>query len=226
MTTTQARAEELRFTWESPSCRLVLFAVLDALVEFGYDGLTLNEIRCRSGSAARGLDASVDLEGLLVLALQHVRLFPSIEPTGSLRDDLQALLRPWLHSRSRDERAIAAVLSAAEWNPRISQAAHEALDRPLAQAVATVLAPAIINGQLPGHAVQTVTWILRSLTLDRLRTAVPRKPVDLDRLIDFLLAPLQAGVPFLDSAESVFPGRDGMGAWVPSPRRVPEVSAV
>jgi hypothetical protein len=42
---------------------------------------------------------------------------------------------------------------------------------------------------MPAHSVHTLCWVLRGLSLDRLR-AGPRLPVDLDRLVDFLVAGL------------------------------------
>jgi len=179
-----------RFTWDSPSCRLVLCATLRVLAERGYAGLTVSEIQARAGAAGALLE-DADLEDLTVLALQHVRLFSAPEPTGSLRGDLQALLRPWLGFRGPDERVVAAVLSAAEWSPRLRSAVVEAFDRPLAQVVGTLLARFAADGHVPPARVQTLNWILRGLALNRLRAIHPRTPVDLDELVTHLVVGLE-----------------------------------
>lgn len=180
---------ERRFDWASPSSRVVLSAALDALSEVGYEGLTLAEVRARAGTAGT-LVEEADLVEVVVTALEAVRVFPPAEPTGDLRADLAALVRPWLARRGRDERAVAAVLSAAEWEPRIKQAVLQAFDRPLAQALGTLLAGAVADGRVAASRVHTLNWILRGLALDRMRAANPRCPVDLDELVDHLVAGL------------------------------------
>ncbi|TFV90096.1 hypothetical protein E4P40_07715 [Blastococcus sp. CT_GayMR20] len=182
----------LRFTWESPSCRLVLCAVLSALAELGHAGLTLEEIQARAGAAGQGLEQS-DLDEVVVVALQHVRLFPVPEATGSLRGDLLRLLETWLGNRGPDERVIAAVLSAAEWNPGLRVAVIEAFDRPLAQAVGALLARATGDGAAQPERIQTLNWILRGLALNRLRAVDARTLVDLHQLVDHLLDGLAPG---------------------------------
>ena len=183
---------ERRFDWASPSSRLVLSATLDALSDVGYEGLTLAELRARTGAAGE-LVEEADLVGVVAIALEEVRVFPTPEPSGDLRADLAALLRPWLARRGRDERAVAAVLSAAEWDPRIKRAVVRAFDRPLAQAVGSLLAGAVADGRVAATRVHTLNWILRGLALDRLRAANPRCPVDLDELVDHLVSGLDTG---------------------------------
>jgi hypothetical protein len=180
---------EQRFDWASPSSRLVLSAALEALSELGYEALTVAEVRARAG-AAGALVEEGDLVEVVATALEQVQVFPPTEPTGDLRADLTALLRPWLARRGRDERAVAAVLSAAEWDPRIKRAVVRAFDRPLAQAVGTLLAGAVADGRVAATRVHTLNWLLRGLALDRLRAANARCPVDLDELVDHLVAGL------------------------------------
>jgi hypothetical protein len=177
------------FSWESPSSRLVLSGVLDLLAEHGYEGLTVAEVRARAGAAGPGLGDSPDLEALVIAALKEVRLFPAPEPTGQLRQDLRKLLNPWRRAPSPDERAIAAVLSVAVWRPRLKVALYEAFDRPLMHAVAAIVARGAMQQEVPPRLVQTLCWVLRGLTLDRLRSG-PRPPIDLDLLVDFLVTGL------------------------------------
>lgn len=178
------------FSWDSPSARNVLQAALTVLAERGYAGLTVRELQARAG-AAGVLIEEADLKDIVVIALQRVRIFSAPEPTGSLRDDLRSLLRPWLGSRSPDERAIAAVISAAEWCPRLGVAVHQAFDRPLAQALGTLLARAVAEGEICPQRVHTLNWVLTGTALHRLRAANSRTPVDLDALVDYLIAGLQ-----------------------------------
>jgi Tetracyclin repressor-like, C-terminal domain len=176
-------------SWESPSSRLVLRAVLDALVDHGYEGVTPDVIAVRAGTAAVALGDSPDIDELVMTAVSGVELFGVPPSTGSLRGDLRALLSPWRNPRTADEMAVAAVLSAAEWHAPLKAAATEALDRPLAQAIGTVLNRAM-ERHVPQSALQTLNWLLRGLMLDRLRSG-SRSAVDLDHLVDFLVAGLE-----------------------------------
>jgi AcrR family transcriptional regulator len=188
-----------RLSLQSHGSQPVLRAALDLLAQCGYAGLSLQEIQARSRAAGflseqEDLEDVEDLdvlEDIVVIALAQVRLFPVPEPMGSLRGDLHALLSPWLGPRGPDERAVAAVLSASEWNPRLRTAVVEAFDRPLAQAVGTLLARATAEGHVPPGRVQTLTWILRSLALNRLRAIHPRSHVDLEELVDHLVVGLE-----------------------------------
>jgi Tetracyclin repressor-like, C-terminal domain len=175
--------------WESPSSRLVLRAVLDALADHGYEGVTSDAIAVRAGPAAAALGDSPDIDELVISAISGVELFGVPESTGSLRGDLRALLGPWRNPRTADEMAVAAVLSAAEWHPHLKAATTSALDRPLAQAIGTVLSRAL-ERQVPQSALQTLSWLLRGLVLDRLHSG-SRSAVDLDHLADFLVAGLE-----------------------------------
>jgi AcrR family transcriptional regulator len=177
------------FSWNSPSSAMVLSAALEALADLGCAGLTVAEIQARAG-AAGALVEEADLEAIVVVAMQRVRLFREPEPAGSLRADLRALLDPWLGPRGPDERAVVALLSAAECSPRLRAAVQDAFDRPLAQAVGTLLARALAERQVLPHRVHTLNWILRGLALNRLRATDPRTHVDLDELVDYLLAGL------------------------------------
>ncbi|MGY1705406.1 TetR/AcrR family transcriptional regulator [Geodermatophilus sp. SYSU D00697] len=178
-----------RFDWDSPSARLVLSAALDALVDVGYAGLTVQEIRARAGSAGPLIEED-DLEEIVATALERVHVFDVPTASGDLRADLAALVRPWLAARRRDDQVVTAVLSAAEWSPRIKHAVTTVFDRPLAQAVGTVLAAAVANGQVAPSRVHTLNWILRGLALDRMRASNPRSPVDLEELVDHLVSGL------------------------------------
>ncbi|SNS35509.1 hypothetical protein SAMN06893096_103352 [Geodermatophilus pulveris] len=180
------------FDWASPSSRIVLSAALDALSEVGYGRQTLPEVRTRAGAAGELVEDS-DLLEVVATALERVRVFAPPEPTGDLRGDLAALLRPWLARRGRDELAVAAVLSAAEWEPRLGRAVVRAFDRPLAQVVGALLAGAVADGRVAAARVHTLNWLLRGLALDRLRAANPRCPVDLDDLVEHLVAGLDPG---------------------------------
>jgi hypothetical protein len=187
------------FNWHSPSSRLVLNGVLDTLAELGYDGLTVTEIKARAGAAGSALGDSPDLDSLVIAALGHVELFPPPVVSGNLRQDLRALLGPWRTSPGRDERVIAALLSAAIRRPRLRVAVHEALDRPLTHSVAAVISRASSAGEVPSRVIQTLCWVLRGLIVDRLRSA-PRSPVDIDLLVEFLMAGLR-----VDLADSPAP---------------------
>ncbi len=178
------------FNWRSPSARLVMEAVLDILFEAGFEGLTSEEVIARAGSAGRALGDLADLDALAGAALGHLQLIRAPEPSGCLRTDLRALLRPWRGPRTRNEVIIAAVLSAAERRPVLMEAVHDALDRPVSQAVGAVLSRHL-SDPVAAQRVQTLAWLLRGLILERLRTGA-RTPVDLERLVDFLIDGLGA----------------------------------
>ena len=196
---------------DSPSTRLLFDAVLDVLAERGFSGLTVLAIQSHAGAAGRALDESVDVEEVVVAALETVQLWRTPAPTGSLRGDLHALLQGWRNPRTRDDMAVAAVLSEAEWRPRLGEAVSVAVDRPLAQAIGNILSRADELHDSEGAA-QTLSWLLRGLLLERLRHGA-RSVVDLERLVDFLLAGLAgqfAGdVPGSRDGFQGLPGRDG-----------------
>jgi hypothetical protein len=178
------------FDWQSPSSRLVLTAVLDILAELGWEWLTTDEVKARAGSAGPVLGDSPDLESLVVAALQRVDLFPEPRPTGDLREDLRALLAPWRSAPARDERIVATLISPALRRPRLKAALQDALDGPLNRRVAAVVAPAGQGHHLPPGLVQTLFWVLRGLIMNRFRSG-PRSAVDIDLLVEFLVAGLQ-----------------------------------
>lgn len=183
---------DYRFDRRSPSGQLVIDAVLDILAEVGYEGLTVEEVVARAGPAGRALDIP-DLDALVSNALTRIHLLAIPEPTGCLRDDLRALVQPWRGPRSREEVIIAGVLSAAEWRPALKHAVHRALDQPVAQAIGHVLSRHMAN-EARTERIQTLSWLIRALILDRLRTGA-RATVDLDRLVDFLVAGLEVPSP-------------------------------
>jgi putative intracellular protease/amidase len=177
---------EPRHRWGSPSSRLVLQAVLDVLVDHGYDAVTPEAVAQRAGVAGPPLGEQPDTEELVATALTSIELYRAPEPTGSLQGDLRRLVQPWRNRRTTDEMAVAAVLSGAEWHPRLKAAVTRSLDRPLAQAIGTVLNRAA-GQDVPQPALQTLGWVLRGLALERLRTG-SRSVVDLDHLVGFVLA--------------------------------------
>lgn len=201
------------FSRRSPSARQVLAAVLDTLAERGFEGLTLTDLQLRAGPAGAALADTTDLEALVVAALEDVELVAEPEPSGDLRRDLRRLLAPWQQALTRDERAVAAISSAAAHRPRLKVAVHESVDQPITHAVAAVVARARTPEQVPDRLVQTLCWVLRALLIDRLRSR-PRLAVDLDLLVDFLLAGLHHRS---DDPAGDRPGGPG-GPWAgPSP---------
>ena len=184
-----------RFSWNSPSSRMVLSAVLEVLTEAGFDGLTVERVRAAAGPAGAALDDDVDIEELVIAALTGMTLFAVPAPTGSLRDDLRALLRPWQAPRTRDEVVVAALIGAAERRPQLRAALLAALDRPLAQVIGEVLTRAVDGHEVPVRNLQALGWVLRALTLDRLRMAEARSAVDIDHLVDVLIDGLRSSRP-------------------------------
>jgi AcrR family transcriptional regulator len=193
---TEVSAVDYGFDRQSPSARLVLEAVLDVLTEVGYDGLTAEEVVARAGPAGRALGELPDLDALVSAALGDIEPVPAPEPTGCLREDLRALLRPWRGPRSREELVLAAVLSAAERRPALHEAVHRALDQPVAQAIGRILSDHLHEAGT-AERLQTLIWVLRGLVLDRLRSGA-RAAVDLDRLVDFLIDGLGVASPAAD----------------------------
>lgn len=159
--------------------RPVLTAVAEVLADLGLAELA---------GAADG----ADVEDAVLRAVGRVRLFSPPMPTGSVRQDLLGLVQRWLGCPTRDERAMAVLLSAAHWHPRIRAAIHEALDLSLAASLTVILGRATNDGP-PLDRIPLLTWILRSVAVDRLRSGHPRTQVDLEQLVDHLLCPLERG---------------------------------
>jgi hypothetical protein len=168
---------------------VVLVAVLDALADHGYEALDVDDIRFRAGVVGHVLDPGIDLERLVVAAITTVRLFETPEPTGGLKGDLVALLHSWRGGRDRQARAVMAVLSAAQWSPPLQLAVTEALDRPLRQALGVIVMRAQVAGEpVPAVRLHALAWVLRSVAVDQLRTGSARTPIDLEQLVELLLA--------------------------------------
>jgi hypothetical protein len=89
------------FSWQSPASRLVLDAVLDSLADAGCRGLSVDDIRRRSGAAGPALEESPDLDALVIAALEDVHVIAAPAPTGDLRRDLRELLEPWRSPSAR-----------------------------------------------------------------------------------------------------------------------------
>ncbi len=108
---------------------------------------------------------------------------------------MRAFLRPWQAPRTRDEVVVAALIGAAERRPQLRAALLAALDRPLAQVIGEVLTRAVDGHEVPVRNLQTLGWVLRALTLDRLRMAQARSAVDIDHLVDVLIDGLRSSCP-------------------------------
>lgn len=182
----------MRPRFHDESSRRVLRATLEALGELGYRQLTRADIDRRARWFAPDLEG-VDVDEVVVAALQGVRLFDPPLPTGSLRGDLEALLSPWRGPLCLEERAVFAVLSEAPRRGPVQHAAFAAIDRTLVHATAVLLARRPNGQESCPQRLQTLVWILRGVAMDRLMTGTARSEDELTILASYLLDGLHAG---------------------------------
>ena len=179
---------------------LILEVTLAVLAESGYEGLTVDRVAARAGTARatiyRRWPSKVDLVVGAVRRLSGGDVgLDRLPDTGSLRGDLVAMVLP--QSEEEQEyrtRVLAGVasLSLAE-EPRLAEVAAGAGLGPWTQAIAVLLQRAVDRGEYPAADVATLAGVVPMMCLAR---AVAREPISRQfslGLIDGVLIPAMRG---------------------------------
>ncbi len=170
----------------------ILEAAIDAFVEHGWNGLTIEGVAARAGvgkaTIYRRYESRMDL--LFAAARRLAEERDPVPDTGTLRGDLLALVAGFaaMMSGTRHGQAIPEMVAATAKNPELNPPYREFLsDR--RNAWRTVIGRGIERGELPGHVDQE---LLVDLLVGPLfyRALVSHVPIDAEyreRLLDAAL---------------------------------------
>lgn len=190
----------------------IVTAVLDVLAEHGYERMTMDQVARRAGAGKATLYRRWTSKAELVVhAVSQFARTPTLEElpdTGTLRDDLLALMRPQEHDDDRHALSVASgIASLLSVDPALADAAGAALVEPFVASQRLIMRRSIERGEVSGDVdVDTIAFVTPSMTAFRL--IVQRKPVDvglLALLIDTVVLPALGLTPSPGSVGSPVP---------------------
>lgn len=174
--------------------REVYGAVLELLLDVGYDALTMDAVAARARSSKTTLYRQWKGKPELVAhALRHAGPVSTRDTdTGTLRGDLLALAARPRADVERDSAIVRAMTQAAHTNPDLDQALHELIFKPALHAFEIVLVRAIARGEVQSDTpgVPFMPHMLVGAALSRPR--VEHQPPDaafMTRYIDAVVLP-------------------------------------
>jgi AcrR family transcriptional regulator len=169
----------------------ILDATIDVLAEHGVSGATVDEVAERAGVSKATIYRHWGSRARLIHAAISSLDGPYVEPdTGSLRDDLAALLRDMVEYLDRRDvgRVIPSVIDAATRDPELA-ALHHDTQRRARRAFERTVRRGIERGELPSDVdVPLLVDLVRSPFVYRrivAQTAVG--PDDIEPVIDLVL---------------------------------------
>lgn len=177
----------------------LLSAALEVLAETGYERMTMDQVAARAGAGKATLYRRWPSKSALVLdAVGRVGGEPRLEDlpdTGSLRDDLVALMQPLDDDEgTRLVALMGGVASLLSAEPDLADAAASALVEPFVASQRLLMLRARDRGEIGADVdVETIAHVTPALTAFRL--VVQRKPLDVDllhRLVDLVVMPAVA----------------------------------
>jgi AcrR family transcriptional regulator len=130
----------------------VLGAAADLLLENGLAAVSMDAVAARAGVSKATIYRWWPTKETLALdALYHEWDVPPARDTGSLRGDLLSLLRPWVRLAGRRPygRAIAALVTEAQTDPKFAREYRERFLTPRRDLARAVLRRAIERGEIP-----------------------------------------------------------------------------
>jgi len=172
----------------------LLSVAVDILAEEGWGKLNSDRVAARARAGKAGIYRRWPT--MAAMARQAVGRFSLVHlppDTGSLRDDLCALVDRWRRPLDREERAIASLVGAARHDEDLRAGLDDALVRPLAKAVEAIGARAAERGQevpqprlaLLGSVLEAFLWQRYTAAGDGAMTADR-----LERVVDEVLLPI------------------------------------
>jgi AcrR family transcriptional regulator len=175
--------------------QLVSVAV-DILAEEGWGRLNSDRIAARARAGKAGIYRRwPTMAALARHAIGRFNLVPPPEDSGSLREDLVALVGRWSRPLDREERAAASIVGAARHEEQLREGLEDALVRPLAAAVAEIGERAEARGEsldqsrvaLLGSVLEAFWWQRYMSVRDGGMT-----PQQVERVVDDVLMPIIA----------------------------------
>ncbi|MCW2633722.1 MAG: regulatory protein TetR [Blastococcus sp.] len=172
----------------------LLSVAVDILAEEGWGRLNSDRIAARAHAGKAGIYRRWPTMAVLARdAVGRFRLVSTPEDSGSLRNDLAALVERWTRPLDREERATASIVGAARHEEELRAGLDEALVRPLEDAVAAIAARAAARGEsiplsrlaLLGSVLQAFWWQRFTSAGDGAMTAD-----QVERVVDEVLLPV------------------------------------
>jgi len=175
----------------------ILEAALDVLAETGYDGMTVDMVaaRAKAGKATlyRRWASKSELVIDAVACMKQIDPdFSKLPDTGSLRDDLVAMIKaPSIAEGERKMRVFAGVMSMISSSPELVDSVHAALVEPRLNVNRFLLRRAIERGEIrPDVDVETLALVSQAMV--SYRVLMLREPIDrafLVSIIDGVIMP-------------------------------------
>jgi AcrR family transcriptional regulator len=181
---------------------VILDAALAVLAEHGYDGMTIDMVAARAGSArATVYRRWATKDGLVLAAVARMSRddvnLEELPDTGSLRGDIVAMILP-LSDQEQQVRiqAIAALLSLSRTDSRLSDAATGAGIGPWIEVNRILIQRAVDRGEFPAPSdLHTLAELIPMMCVSR---AVQQQPITREfslALIDGVIIPALRGGP-------------------------------
>jgi len=182
----------------------ILDATLAGVAEVGYDRLSMDDVASRAGVGKAAIYRRWPSKAIVVAdAIAHWRrrLGP-VEPpnSGSLRDDIQALVAAVPDLDDADShmiRVVVGVATAAMHNPVLAAALDDLVLSTPRQVIRAVLDHAVARGEIPaGRDLSLIPDVALGLNVLRVITGRPIDRVYVRRVLEDVILPL-AGAPVL-----------------------------
>lgn len=172
----------------------LLASVLEVLRETGYERLTVDAVAARARASKQTLYRRWPSKAELVVAafVNGVSAAPGVPDTGSVRDDLLALMDGLLEELTTLGDVIAGLLGELRRNADLAQAMEQHYISARRRAVLTVFERARARGEVSKEADVDLLW-QAGPAIVFFRALVSREPVDRDltrRIVDRLVLPL------------------------------------
>ncbi|WP_283136338.1 TetR/AcrR family transcriptional regulator [Rhizohabitans arisaemae] len=172
----------------------LLQATLDVLRETGYDRLTVDAVVARARASKQTVYRRWPSKADLVVAAftDAVSAVPEPPDTGSLRDDLIALLDDLLRELAHLGDVISGLVGELRRNPDLAAAMGEGYISTRRTMLTTVFERALARGELAADADVDLLWQLGPATIF-FRALISGEPVDREvtrRLVDHVIVPL------------------------------------
>lgn len=182
--------------------RIILDATLAVLAEQGYDGMTIDTVAARAGSARATIYRRWPTKADLVLAAvarlgREDVARDELPDTGSLREDMTAMILPLTDEEQQLRiQAITALLLLPNDDERLVEAARRAGIGPWIEVSRFLIQRAVDRGEFPPPAdLDTLAELIPMMCLSR---AVQQQPITREfslALIDGVIIPALRGSP-------------------------------
>nr|WP_239522299.1 TetR-like C-terminal domain-containing protein [Geodermatophilus sabuli] len=171
----------------------MLSVAVDILADEGWGRLNSDRVAARARAGKAGIYRRwPTMAAMARHAVGRFTLVPAPPDSGSVRDDLAALVDRWRHPLDREERAAASLVGAARHDEDLRAGLDAALVQPLADAVATIGTRSAERGQvLPEARLALLGSVLEAFWWQRLTAAAgAMTAAQVQRVVDDVLLPL------------------------------------